>query len=248
MNGIDISHYQDGLDIKNVLSDSYEFVILKLAEGHTIADPCFDKFHAECLKHNIPVGAYVFSYATTEAAAIAEARHALDLLKGRPLDLGIYMDVETTGQMSCAREQLDKAIRAFCKTVEAAGYKSGIYGSEYNLWRRVDPESFGDSFVWVAHYGKQPEIPCDIWQSSNNGTVSGYKGPVDLDVARSARFKEIVYYEVKPEPVISQRIDGAVAAIQYVMHQDGYWGDVTGHKSKEFFKKLREYVNDMEGC
>lgn len=246
MNGVDISHYQDGLNIANLPNDGYKFAILKLSEGHTIADPCFDKFYAACQQYKIPAGAYVFSYATTEAAAIAEANYALSLLKGRRLDLGIYMDVETTDQMSCARGQLDKAVRAFCKTVEDAGYKSGIYGSEYNLWRRVDPESFGDSFIWVAHYGKQPEIPCDIWQSSDNGSVSGFKGAVDVDVARSARFKEIIYYEA-PKPAPAQRIDGAVATIQYVMHQDGYWGEVTGKKSKEFFAKLREFTSDMEG-
>ena len=69
MNGVDISHYQDGLNIANLASDGYEFAILKLSEGHTIADPCFDRFHAACLQNKVPVGAYVFSHATTEAAA-----------------------------------------------------------------------------------------------------------------------------------------------------------------------------------
>lgn len=250
MTGVDLSHYQQGLDVKFLPSDNYEFAILKLSEGHTIADPCFDKFYSDCLKNNIPVGAYVFSHAVTEAAATAEVEFALSLLKGRPLDLGIFMDVETTGQMTCPKAQLDKTIRAFCKKVEDAGYHSGIYGSEYNTWRRVDPETFGDSFIWVAHYGKEPDIPCDIWQSSDKGTVSYYNGNVDVDVARSARFKEVIIYENKPaaQQPITFPIDGSVATIQYVMQQNGYWGDVTGHKSKEFFRKLREFTDDMERC
>ncbi len=248
MKGIDISHYQEGLDVSLLPSDNYEFAILKLSEGHTIPDPCFDKFHAGCLKNNIPVGAYVFSHATTEPAAIAEANYALSLLKGRPLELGIFMDVETTGQMSCSPKQLDKAIRAFCKTVEAAGYRSGIYGSEYNLWRRVDPEAFGDSFIWVAHYNKEPDIPCDIWQATDNDRVIGYNGPVDSNVARSARFKEVIIYENKPAPVIERKVDYKVAGIQLIMNKDGYWGEPDGFKSREFFKALREYVDDMERC
>lgn len=83
-------------------------------------------------------------------------------------------------------------IDAFCATVREAGYLPGIYGSEYNLWRKVDPNSFGNAIIWVAHYGRQPDIPCDLWQDSDSGRFPGYNGPVDTDVVRSERFMRLV--------------------------------------------------------
>jgi len=42
--------------------------------------------------------------------------------------------------------------------------------------------------------------------------------------------------------------DPSVWVLQLVMQFNGYWEKPTGHKSKDFFKKLREFVEDMEGC
>lgn len=68
--------------------------------GRTWADPSFDAFYEQA---KVPVGAYVFSRATTVQSAEQEAEKALSLLHGRPVPLGVYLDVE-------AREQLNAAV------------------------------------------------------------------------------------------------------------------------------------------
>lgn len=42
--------------------------------------------------------------------------------------------------------------------------------------------------------------------------------------------------------------DPSVWAIQLVMQYNGYWERPDGHKSKEFFAKLKEFISDMESC
>lgn len=42
--------------------------------------------------------------------------------------------------------------------------------------------------------------------------------------------------------------DPSVWAIQLVMQYNGYWDRPDGHKSKDFFSKLREFTDDMESC
>lgn len=42
--------------------------------------------------------------------------------------------------------------------------------------------------------------------------------------------------------------DPSVWAIQLVMQDNGYWGKPDGHKSKAFFDKLKEFVEDMQNC
>ena len=141
MKGIDLSHYQEGLDLSNLKRGGYSFAILKLSEGRGIADASFDKFYDMAQAHGIPVGAYVFSHATNASVAQAEAVYAISLLKGRPLQLGVFMDIETTGQMQIPKEQLKQTVTAFKDTINRAGYDFGIYGSEYNAWSRLSTES-----------------------------------------------------------------------------------------------------------
>lgn len=51
-----------------------------------------------------------------------------------------------------------------------------------------------------------------------------------------------------PMPEHIDQGDWKVRMIQYVMQQDGYWGEPDGYKSEEFFSALRTYTDDMEGC
>lgn len=243
MKGVDLSHYQEGLSLPLLKTGGYSFAILKLSEGRGISDASFDRFYDDAQSNGIPVGAYVFSHATNASVAQAEAVYALSLLKGRPLQLGIYMDIETTGQMQIPKEQLKQTVTAFMKTVRAAGYDFGIYGSEYNAWSRLSPEDFQDSTIWVAHYGKEPEIPCDLWQKTDCGAFPGYYGAVDVDEVISDRFKRLVGEEKKTEPVFP--VNPSIAALQLVLKENGYWDNVDGRYSKAFINAYFEFGDDM---
>ena len=198
LHGIDISSWQRGLSASAL--NSVDFAILKISEGQSWTDPCFDEFYNAAI---IPLGAYVFSYATTEAAAIAEAKHALDLIKGRPLPLGVYMDVEAKEQLSLRDSVLTAVVKAFCDTIRAGGYRPGAYGSDGNLWAKVGPAYLGsDVLVWSACWGGQPRVVCDVWQDSDKGRISGYNDNVDTDVCMSERFAALITgkNEEKPAP------------------------------------------------
>ena len=255
MNGIDISNYQAGLDLAKAKAGGVEYAILKLSEGRTIADASFDSFYAQATACGLPVGAYVYSHALNPSDAIAEVNYALSLLKGRKLPLGLYMDVETYNQMSLSKQQLVDTCKAFCSAVEAAGYISGLYGSEYNLWTRVDPNDCGDTIVWVAHYGREPDCPCDLWQYSDKGSISTYNGPVDLDGVRSLRFTEMVngkqpQPEPEPTPAPTPAIEPTVDVVllQTAMQLDGYWDKpIDGLNTAEWREKFCEYAGDVLG-
>ena len=187
MQGIDISSWQKGLDLT---SAGVDFALLKISEGTTWVDPCFEDFYeaAKC-----PVGAYVFSYATTTEKAQREARKALTLIKGRPLPLGIYIDVETPAALALRDSELTAVVKAFCDEIKAGGYIAGAYGSAGQLWAKVGPSYIGDDvFVWAASWGGQPRFSCDVWQYTDHEAIVGYNGPVDGDRAMSDRFMAIV--------------------------------------------------------
>lgn len=187
MKGIDISSWQRGLSSLPV-----DFAIIKISEGRTWVDPCFDDFYALAQREGVPVGAYVFSYATTEETAREEAKKALSLLRGRELPLGIYIDVESAEMLALSDSKLTAVVKAFCDTIRNAGYIAGAYGSSGQLWAKVGPSYVGDIIVWAASWGAKPRISCDLWQYSSNETIAGYNGPVDGDEALSERFIAMV--------------------------------------------------------
>lgn len=260
MKGIDISNHQAGLDLAKAKGAGIEFAICKLSEGRTYKDRQFDTFYQQAQSCGLPLGAYVYSHATSPDAAVAEANAALLLLGGRELPLGIFMDVETNAQMEIQPVQLKQTVMAFCQTVENAGYVSGLYGSEYNLWARVAPADFPDSLIWVAHYGKQPAFACDLWQRSDSGSFPGYGGPVDTDEVMSDRMRDIVKGEgAKPEltpapdPQLSpipERGDPIVRVLQTCMAYDGYWpaDQIDGIKTPAYREAIVKYAADVAGC
>ena len=205
MKGIDISDYQRGLDVASLKSKGIGFAILKLGYGTTIIDSCFSQFYDQAVSAGIPVGAYFYSLATTEAEAIRDAKKALSIANGRKLPLGIYMDVEEKSQLALRDSVLTGVVKAFCDTIRAGGYIPGAYGSSGNLWAKVGPSYVGDDIlVWKAQWSSYCPNNCDLWQYSATTRIDGYNGPVDGDESVSNRFMELIAKgygsEVKPEP------------------------------------------------
>lgn len=201
--GIDISSWQAGLDISKL---GVDFAILKISEGKSWTDPQFDTFYTQA---TVPVGAYVYSHATTIQAAEQEAEKALSLLNGRPCPLGVYMDVEAAEQLMLSDSQLTDVVRAFCNIIKAGGYIAGAYGSEGNLWAKVRPSALdGDTLIWVAKWSSmRPSMPCDLWQYTDQARLDFYSGNLDGDEAVSDRFIALVNNGSSNEIVDPQRED-----------------------------------------
>lgn len=194
LHGIDISSWQAGISASSI--NSVDFAILKISEGTSWTDPQFNTFYEQA---KIPVGAYVYSHATSEAEAVAEANKALSLANGRDLPLGIYIDVEEQKQMSMSDSGLTAVVKAFCDTVKDGGYRAGAYGSRLGLWAKVGLPYLGDGVIaWVAQWGSRPDMG-DIWQFTASDKVYGYSGNVDGNKVLSERFAQLVT-EIQPEP------------------------------------------------
>ena len=196
LHGIDISSWQAGMSAFSL--NSVDFAILKISEGQSWVDPQFARFYAEA---TIPLGAYVYSHATTEAEARSEANFALGLANGKKLPLGIYIDVEEQKQMQLRDSELTAVVKAFCDTIKAGGYRAGAYGSRGNLWAKVGPSYVGDdAIVWVAQWGARPDMG-DVWQFSSSDHVEGYLESVDGNKVLSERFAQIIAQgEPSPAP------------------------------------------------
>lgn len=195
LHGIDISSWQAGISASAL--NSVDFAILKISEGTGWNDPCFDEFYNAA---KIPLGAYVYSHATTEGEAEAEAIHALHLAAGRKLPLGIYIDVEEQKQLALSDSRLTSVVKAFCDAIKEGGYRAGAYGSNGNLWAKVGVDYLGkDVLMWTAQWGGRP-TKGDIWQFTASDHLDGYGERVDGNKVLSERFARLVVDNPEPEP------------------------------------------------
>ena len=190
--GIDVSEHQGIIDWGKVSTD---FVILRAGYGREInqKDKQFDTNYKGCKDHNIPCGAYWYSYALTVEDAIKEAKTCLEVIKGKTFEYPIYFDVEESSQFNLGRERVSAVIKAFLEYVEKAGYWVGLYMSQHYLENYVTEDIRKRFAVWVAQYNTSCTYISQygMWQygiagnakydTANVKSVSGVRGECDCD-------------------------------------------------------------------
>ena len=125
--GIDVSSYQGNIDWATVADYGMGFAILRITEKNNKVDSKFEQNYKGCIKYNIPVGVYKYSYALSVAEIQAEAQGVVDVLDGRELQFPVWLDLEDAKQRSLSDSTLMTMIKTFWSVVTAAGYKFGIY-------------------------------------------------------------------------------------------------------------------------
>ena len=80
---------------------------------------------------------------------------------------------------------LNACFRAFCDTIEAAGYDAMIYFHTSTAYANLDMSMLYDYDSWYASYNKVPEFYYyfDMWQYSSSGIVDGIPVKVDMNLS-----------------------------------------------------------------
>lgn len=213
LKGIDVSTFQDNIDWNSV---DIDFCIIRAGYGRELSqkdDKLEDNYNG-AKAHNIPVGVYWYSYATDEIDAVKEANACLEVLKGKQFEYPIFFDVEEQSQFNLGKAKVSAIIRAFCSTLEKAGYYVGLYMSENPLNNYVEDDILNKYDLWVANYSYKPKCECGMWQHSCKGKVNGINGDVDLNYCYKD-YPEIIktgelngFGKVKPTKKVKLEIDG----------------------------------------
>lgn len=203
--GIDISEWQGNLSSNNwnqIKNDGIKFAMIRC--GYTAYGPSknkrvdkyFENNYTQCKKVGMSVGTYYYSCATTVAEGIAEANFVLNLIKDKQFEYPIVIDTEDnhdtsnannapTSQASIGKNQLTPIIKAFCETIEKAGYYVSIYASTSWFKNNLILNDLVDYDKWVAQWSNTAPtaFKYGMWQYSSKGSVSGIGGYTDLDEA-----------------------------------------------------------------
>ena len=184
---IDVSTWQGNIDFNKVKLSGIDYVILRAGYGRELdqIDNRFVENYEKAKAAGLKVGAYWFSYSESVDEAFKEAEACLYCLGGRKLDMPLYYDLEIDSVMErMTKSEYTQMALNFCSVIESAGYRPGIYSSVSVYQTKLDHSRLlrdGIS-VWNAHWSERCTIECDVWQYSENGSVSGIYGDVDMNL------------------------------------------------------------------
>ena len=214
--GIDVSEWQSTIDWIKVMNDDVSFAIIRCGAGQNYDDKYWEKNAAACERLGLPYGTYLYSYAQSKEDAINEAKHVLRLVSGKNLSYPIYFDMEDdsllneityeeevdpeTGETEKVEKkrqrtaaELAEIARAFCDTIEAAGYEVQIYSNLY--WaNNYLTDSYFSKFTewWIAQYNYQCNYKGSyaLWQCTSSGSIDGINGNVDINMLYSEEYDQ----------------------------------------------------------
>lgn len=193
--GIDVSHYQGDIDWQKVKAAGIEFVFVRLGyrgygqDGVLKMDTNFEKNMEGARAAGLDVGVYFFAQAVNETEAVEEAEFVLEHLMEYDLQMPVVYDPESVVHEEARTdnvtgEQFTKNTKVFCETIEKSGYDAMVYCNMTWQAFKLDLEVLEEYPIWYADYEEYPQTPYhfEIWQYSNEGTVDGIQGNVDLNI------------------------------------------------------------------
>lgn len=170
--GIDVSHWQGDFNFARAKSnEGIEFAILKAGGGDAglYKDSKFEANYKKCEDCGLPKGAYFYGNAKSVAEAKKEAEYFISILSGKKYEYPVFYDVEGKMITDNDRATLTEIVKAFCSTMEAAGYWVGIYSSESFFNSEMNDGELTRYGHWVARWGKSKPAPSSgaetqMWQ------------------------------------------------------------------------------------
>lgn len=190
--GIDVSKYQPSINWASVKASGINYVIIRCgyrgaSTGALIQDPYYTSHVKGAKAAGLKVGVYFFSTALTEMEAVEEASMCAALCSGYGINYPVFIDVEPSsrpGYNSLSAAQRTANIRAFCSTIQSAGYTAGVYANKTWLTSYINTSQLSGYKIWLAQYnaaGPTYTGRYDLWQFTSKGSVNGISGNVDMN-------------------------------------------------------------------
>lgn len=231
MYGIDISEHNGNIDLTPYKG---QFVIIRVGYGNFTLDKKFTRNVAECKRLGIPFGIYHYSYALNKEGAKNEAAAVLRTIEPYRNDIkcGVWFDMEDADGYKrrhgfvIHRNSVAPICYEFAKTVEDAGYYSGIYTA--SSWLGYITPACDRFDKWVANWGtNNGQLQSD---TSKYGTIHQYTSkPLDknimyADISRYDMGKKNQQPQSQPAKKSNEEIANEVLA--------GKWGNGNDRKNK----------------
>ena len=200
MNGIDISSYQSGINVK---STGAQFAIMKATDGVRFVDKTCDSFVQQCKRDGILWGFYHFANGIHKSSMKEQAQYFVNNCKNYFGEGIPCLDWEDSDERyggavikygpSAAKEWLDEVYRLtgvrpliYMSKSVTREYDWSEVAKDYGLWcaQYANTNRTGfQSSPWTDSKGFGAWSTPAIYQYSGTGSLPGFSGNLDLDIA-----------------------------------------------------------------
>lgn len=213
LKGVDVSTFQKEIDWSAMKAQGIDFAMIRTGYGWENwaeqKDAYFEANYAGATQNGIKVGAYHYSYATTAEEAKKEAEFVLNILNGRKLDFPVAFDIEDKCHSNLSSAQVSEVVRAFCDTIEAAGYDSAVYSFTNFYKSKLTDPLLNIYDKWVAQWSiSNPTYTGNftMWQYGKMSMPGFVGGNSDVDV-------NYCYYDYAG--ILNETQGGTISAASY---------------------------------
>ena len=236
---VDISKWQGNIDFPKFATEA-DLAIVRVQYGSSTEDTMHKTYEAGLKANGVPFGAYAYARFVSVNDAKLEAQ---DFLSRADSATKFYVvDVE---ELTCPVDQVVPATQAFIDVLRQAGKKAGLY-TGHSFYKTYGMSKVDADFVWIPRYQTNddgtvhqytPDMPCDLWQYSQNGRIAGVAGAVDLNKLNGE--KSLDWFTGKVSPSISEPTAvGDVKVYPYVKITSDVWM----HSTPDFNESSRVRV------
>ena len=183
---IDVSTWNGNIDWDKVYKSGVRYAMIRSSFGIENPNQIDNKFVRNienAIKAGIKCGIYHYSYARSATEAKKEADFCLKTIKNYKIDLPVAFDIEDSSQTNLGKDTLTSIVIAFCDRIKSAGYRPMLYCNPNWLCNYLHKDKLINKYdIWLANWGvSAPSYNCAIWQYSENGSVPGISGSVDMN-------------------------------------------------------------------
>ncbi len=188
LNGIDISSHQTGINLAAVPAD---FVIVKTTQGNWYVNPDADRAYQQAKKAGKLLG--IYHYIDGRGGAAAEVDYFINNCRGYLGEALIAVDWEIDDNTQWGNTAyLEQVVRGI---IEKTGIRPLIYGMQAGYAQLKSVADKLNCGLWVAQYANyeptgyqahpwnEGAYGCAIRQYTSAGSLAGYNGNLDLNIA-----------------------------------------------------------------
>ena len=263
--GIDISTFQNGINLDKAKDEGVSFAIIRGAfTGYGSAkgkakDDRFEELYRNAKKSGLNVGAYYFSRATSYEEGKKEAEFLYNnCLKGKTFEYPIYMDVEdTVYQNKVSKNAINDAIRGFCEYIESVGGYVGVYCNLDWANNKMDYGKLSKKYdYWLAYWGN--EMPSrntygnyGMWQYGGETNLIRGNTIAGKVVDQNYSYKDypsiMKYNKLKDKTVSKEDVINLLTSLgfDYLDFTSNDFEKIMNNYDEETIKENAEYIKSL---
>lgn len=154
---VDVSSYNGDVNWASLKKQGIRGGIIKIIRKDLALDKQFKNNLKKLRALDMPLGVYNYSYALNTSKVKSDMVLCCDILddekvKGEDLEYGVWLDIEDATQAHLSKSQFANIINTAQETVEARGYKFGVYTGMSYYNEHMKGADIKTKNWWIARY------------------------------------------------------------------------------------------------